>query len=111
MPRDDVSDDELLAAFDQFTNTLYWLRAHTDYTAAQALADALDDWTADIGDVPPEERPGDADLGASLVAFASAARSGSTATMLADALTGWSSAISAEHHRSIPFQAPVPPTS
>ena len=38
--------DELLVALDHFTNAVYWLQARTDYTAAQALAEALTDWTA-----------------------------------------------------------------
>jgi hypothetical protein len=111
MRRDDVPDDELLAALDQFTNTLYWLRARTSYTAAQAFAEALDDWTADLGGGLPEDHRGEDDLGASLVAFAEATKSVSTTAMLAEALTGWTSAVSAEHHRSVPFQTPAPPTA
>jgi hypothetical protein len=111
MSPDDPSDDELLGALDQFTSTEYWLRARTDYTAAHALAEALDDWTAQTDGRLPDEHERDGDLGANLVAFAAATRSQSTKTTLAAALANWTSTISAEHHRSLPFQPPAPPAS
>ena len=93
--------DELLVALDHFTNAVYWLQARTGYTAAQALAEALTDWTAGR-DEPTEE----AELRDSLSGFIAAASDVPPAHTLADALNAWSSAVSAEHHHSAPFQAP-----
>ena len=54
-------DDDLLAALDQFTNTVYWLRSRTPITAAQALAEAINDAASDErrrdGRPPSRRRP------------------------------------------------------
>jgi hypothetical protein len=104
MSPDDPAD-ELLVAFDHFTNAVYWLQAHTNYTAAEALTEALADWTADRNDAA-DDSPGE--LRATLSAFLTATTDLAAADALADALNAWSSAVSAEHHQSTPFQAPLP---
>lgn len=109
MPRHEQCSDELLDALDQFMNTLYWLRARTGYTAAQALAEALEDSPIATDNGLADERKRDGDPADGVFALAVSTDQGSATAMLADALIRWSSAISAEHHRSMPFQLPAPP--
>jgi 50S ribosomal subunit-associated GTPase HflX len=94
--------DELLAALDHFTNAVHWLQARTHYPADQALTEALADWTA-ARDTPTD----DMDLRQALSIFIAITNTVPAAPGLADALTAWCSAVSAEHHYSIPIQAPA----
>ena len=96
-------DDELLAALDQFTNTVCWLRDRTRYLAAEALTEAFTEWT----NVDAAEPAALGDLTAALIAFTATVASGpseATAAALADALQAWTASVSAEHHQSRPFQ-------
>lgn len=102
MSRDDPFD-ELLAALDQFTNAVHWLRARTDYTAVDGLREALAEWTVDRHKSTEDTH---ADLGDTMSAFLTA-DDVPAVHALADALNAWSAAVSAEHHHSNPFQGPL----
>jgi hypothetical protein len=86
--------DVLLAALDEFTNAVYWLQQRATITAETALIEAIDDWLQ--GEPVINLR----------TAMHVLADTEHTATALAEAVNAWSSAQAAEHHRSLPFQAP-----
>jgi hypothetical protein len=90
-------DDDLLAALDQFTNTLYWLRSRTPITAAQALAETLHDAASgDVGDT--------VDLRTAIGWLLDHHDDAAIAAALTEALAGWTAGLSAEHNASNPFQ-------
>jgi hypothetical protein len=113
-------DDELLAALDHLTDAVHWLSARTPYSAAEALSEAITDWLADdshttddrVADEPRRAGGLSDALAALTVAFdrldgEDADRAVERA--LAEAITQWVAAVSAEHHRSEPFQRRFPP--
>ena len=113
-------DDELLSALDQFTNALYWYRAHDPMTASDAIVDALDDWIAEHTAEHHQSKPfiepstaRDDPLAAVIASLQAAvdkladngARPELTmAVALGEALGDWALVVAAEHHRSEPFQ-------
>jgi hypothetical protein len=113
-------DDELLAALDQLTDALHWLSARTAYRAADALTDAIADWLADnshtTDDSVADQQQRAAGLSDALAALTVAfdGLDGNDAdrtveAALAEAINQWVAAVSAEHHRSEPFQRRFPP--
>jgi hypothetical protein len=102
------ADDDLLAALDQFVNTVHWLRVRTPYTASEALIEGLTDWIAEHAGASIDDRP--EDLGSAVTQFIVAVQhlpaddtEMMTESALAEALDAWAAAVSAEHHRSQPF--------
>jgi hypothetical protein len=113
-------DDELLAALDQLTDAVHWLSVRTAYRAAEALSEAITDWLADnshpIDDSVADEPRRAGGLGdavaALTVAFDGLDGNDADRTVeraLAEAINQWVAAVSAQHHRSEPFQRRFPP--
>jgi hypothetical protein len=90
-------DDDLLAALDQFTNTVYWLRSRTPITAAQALAEAINDAASD-------DASETVDLRTAIARLLDHHDDAAIATALAVALVRWTAGLCAEHNASNPFQ-------
>ena len=89
--------DDLLAALDQFTNTVYWLRSRTPITAAQALAEAMNEAAFDGASDT-------VDLRAAIARLLDHQDDASIATAIVEALVRWTAGLSAEHNASNPFQ-------
>ena len=116
----DRVDDELLFGLDQMTNILYWYQTRASLRAGAALTEAIDDWIGEHAAEHHHSQPFldgvDADgdpLGAVLAHLAAAittlraarARPGLTFTnAFSEAIAGWVASVTAEHHRSQPFQ-------
>jgi hypothetical protein len=112
--------DELLSAFEQLTNTLYWYRPNRFMTASEAIVEAVDDWIAEHAAEHNRSRPfteqsdGTHDLlAAALTTLAAAvhqlidtgARPELTAAVaLSEAIGDWAAAATTQHHRSQPFR-------
>jgi hypothetical protein len=113
--------DDLLAALDHFTNAVCWLGARAECTADQAVIEAVDDW---LGEHAAEyhqsnsftDATGPDDLGTVLIHLAAAVThlrrhhrpDLTVTTALSEALHEWAAELSAEHHRSQPFQRSTP---
>lgn len=114
-----TTDDDLLCALDQLTNTVYWCRQRgMPITAGAAILEAVGDWLdsqdpdRDVGvpSVSAEDADGVDPIG---VAFQRLGRHIRTQTAdrdlacmtpaFAEALNHWSAAAAAEHHQSTPF--------
>ena len=117
------TDDGLLGALDQLTNTIYWYRDRYPLRSDTALVEALGDWVSEHSAEHNQSQPFttlDAEattdtLATVLTAFltavahvtASGARPGiSVTTALTEALREWATAHAAEHHQDQPFQRP-----
>jgi hypothetical protein len=120
------TDDDLLCALDQLTNTVYWFRRRgMPITAGSAILEAVGDWldsqdpAGDDADVPSvtAEDALDADpiaaaldrLGRHIRAQATDGASHTVTTAFADALNQWSASAAAEHHQSTPFGSATRP--
>ena len=121
-------DDALLCALDQLTNAIYWCRQRgIDITAATAILEAVGDWLDDHeparNDIAPSVGADPAELADPIAeAFGRLShlchhhwqdhRGPLTLTeALTEALTDWTAAAAAEHHRSRPFDTtPRPPS-
>jgi hypothetical protein len=114
-----TTDDDLLCALDQLTNTVYWCRQRgMPTTAGSAILEAVGDWldsqdSSRDDDVPSVTADDDFDADPLAVAFDRLGRHMQTPSSdrtvqsmteaLTEALNHWTAAAAAEHHRSTPF--------
>lgn len=114
-----TTDDDLLDALDQLTNTIYWCRQRgMPITAGSAIFEAVGDWLDSQDpnyddDVPSVTAGDDSDADPLAVAFDRLRRHMQTPSSdrhvrsvtqsLTEALDHWTAAAATEHHRSTPF--------
>jgi hypothetical protein len=119
-PDNDPPVDGLLAALDQFTNTIYWHQHRHHLNAAAALVEAIDAWLAEHAaehnrSEPFSDLTRDGDPLATMLVHLDAAAATltarerpelSVALALTEALDNWTAEQATEHHHSQPFQRP-----
>jgi hypothetical protein len=114
-----TTDDDLLRALDQLTNTIYWCRQRgIPATAGSAILEAVGDWLDSQDPTRDDNVPSvtaaaalDADplavafdrLGRHVRTKSSDGTPQSVTAALTEALDHWTAAVAAEHHRSTPF--------
>jgi hypothetical protein len=99
---------------------LSWLGARADCTAEQAVIEAIDDWLEEHAAEYHESNPftdatGPDELGTVLIHLTAAVThlrrhdrpDLTVTTAVSEALHVWAAELSAEHHRSQPFQQPT----